>query len=193
MNTNLVNKLGEIGQDNLIAKLSPAAETMGIKIASGSGELARGTLLGRNASGKYEPYGVITAKDQKFNGDGSGKTFTVSDRPATLTSVKVGTTAKTEGTDFTYEASTGVITFGTAPAAGTNNVVAEYNVCSADDLTISCILADDADASTADATAVAYRSGNFNPAAVILPTGYTLTDADLDALRRFDIIFTQML
>lgn len=192
MNTSLVNKIGECGQDNLIAKLSPAAETMGVKIASGSGELARGTLLGRNSSGKYEPYGVSSAASQKFNGDGTTKTFTVSAKPAAVT-VKVGGTAKTEGTDFTYDAASGVITFGTAPAAGTNNVVAEYTVNNADDLTVSCILADLADATSADATGVAYRSGNFNPAAVILPEGYTLTDEDIDALRRFDIIFTQML
>ena len=193
MNTNLVSKVGEIGQDNLIAKLTPAAETMGIKVASGSGALARGTLLGRNASGKYEPYGVISAAKAEFNGDGSEKNFTVSDKPAALTKVKVGDTVKTEGTDYTYTAATGVIAFGTAPAAGTKNVVAEYNVCNADDLTVSCILADPVDATSADATGVAYRCGNFNLAAVILPTGYTLTDADLDALRRFDIIFTQML
>lgn len=193
MNTNLVSKVGEIGNDNLIAKLTPAAETMGITVASGSGKLNRGALLGRNGSGKYVPYGVITTENQKFSGDGSGKTFTVTAKPATLKSVKVGATAQTAGTDYTYEASTGVITFDTAPAAGTNNVVAEYDVCNAEDLTISCILADDVDASTADATAVAYRCGNFNPAAVILPAGYTLTDADLDALRRFDIIFTKML
>lgn len=192
MNTNLVSKVGEIGQDNLIAKLTPAAETMGIKVAAGSGALARGTLLGRNANGKYEPYGAGSAASQKFSGDGTTKAFTVTAKPASV-SVKVGGTAKTEGTDYTYEASTGVITFGTAPAAGTNNVVAEYTENNADELTISCILADDVDATEADATAVAYRSGNFNPAAVILPTGYTLSDAELEALRRFDIIFTQML
>lgn len=193
MNANLVSKVGEIGQDNLIAKLTPAAETTGIKVASGSGALKRGALLGRNASGKYVPYGVISGADQKFNGDGSEKNFTVTAKPATLKSVKVGGTAKTEGTDFTYTAATGVIAFGTAPTAGTNNVVVEYDTCNADELTINCILADDVDASTADATAVVYRCGNFNPAAVILPTGYTLTDDDIDALRRFDIIFTQML
>lgn len=192
MNTSLVNKIGECGQDNLIAKLSPAAETMGVKIASGNGELARGTLLGRNSSGKYEPYGVSSAASQKFNGDGTTKTFTVSAKPATVT-VKVGGTAKTEGTDFTYDAASGVITFDAAPAAGTNNVVAEYTVNNAGDLTVSCILADPVDATSADATGVAYRCGNFNPAAVILPEGYTLTDEDIDALRRFDIIFTQML
>lgn len=193
MSKELVNNVGSVEQDNLIAKLSPAAETIGVKIASGSGELARGTLLGRNTSGKYEPYGVISAAKAEFNGDGSEKNFTVSDKPAALTKVKVGDTVKTEGTDYTYTAATGVIAFGTAPAAGTKNVVAEYNVCNADDLTVSCILADLVDATSADATGVAYRSGNFNPAAVILPEGYTLTDEDIDALRRFDIIFTQML
>lgn len=193
MNTDLVNYVGSVDQDNLIARLSPAAETTGVVIASGSGALKRGALVGRNASGKYEPYGVITAKTAKFSGDGSEKNFTVSDKPAALTKVKVGDTEKTAGTDFTYTPSTGVIAFGTAPAAGTNNVVAEYSVDNTGDLVISGILADDADATSADATDVMYRCGNFNPAAVIVPTGYTLTDDDIDALRRFDIIFTQML
>lgn len=192
MNANLVSKVGETGQDNLIAKLTPAAETMGITVASGSGALARGTLLGRNASGKYAPYGASSAASQEFNGDGTTKAFTVSAKPASVT-VKVGGTVKTEDTDYTYNAETGVITFGTAPAAGTKNIVAEYTVSSASELTVSCILADPVDASEADATGVAYRSGNFNPDAVIVPEGYTLSDDDLDALRRFDIIFTQML
>lgn len=193
MNANLVSKVGEIGQDNLIAKLTPAAEATGIIVASGSGELARGALLGRNASGKYEPYGVITEKSQSFNGDGSNKTFTLAtDRPSNLV-IKVGGVEQTAITDYMYNAATGVILFTNAPAAGTKNVVVEYSLCSADDLTVSCILADPVDATDADATGVAYRSGNFNPAAVILPTGYTLTDDDIDALRRFDIIFTQML
>lgn len=192
MNANLVSKVGEIGQDNLIAKLTPAAETTGVIVASGSGELARGALLGRNASGKYEPYGVITEKSQSFNGDGTNKTFNLTDRP-TNPVIKVGGVEQTAVTDYMYNAATGVILFTNAPAAGTKNVVAEYSLCSADDLTVSCILADPVDATDADATGVAYRCGNFNPAAVIVPTGYTLTDDDIDALRRFDIIFTQML
>lgn len=125
MNTNLVNKVGEIGQDNLIAKLSPAAETMGIKVAAGAGDLKRGTLLGVNASGKCVVYSGSTGEDASA---------------------------------------------------------------------VNCILADDVDATgESDVTAVAYRSGNFNPNAIIVGTGYTLTDADIDALRKYDIIFTQML
>ena len=45
MNKNLCNKVGETGQDNLIAKLFPPAETFGVTVAGGEGELARGTVL----------------------------------------------------------------------------------------------------------------------------------------------------
>lgn len=45
MNKNLCNKVGEIGQDNLVAKLFPPAETFGITVAGGEGELARGTVM----------------------------------------------------------------------------------------------------------------------------------------------------
>ena len=41
--------------------------------------------------------------------------------------------------------------------------------------------------------AVAYRSGNFNPDAVTVAEGYTLTAADKDTLRKYDIIFTRVL
>ena len=42
---NLVNKIGEFTPDNLIAKLNPPAETFGVTVAAGEGELARGTVL----------------------------------------------------------------------------------------------------------------------------------------------------
>jgi len=45
MSKNLSNKVGEIGQDNLIAKLFPPAETFGVKIPAGAGALKRGTVL----------------------------------------------------------------------------------------------------------------------------------------------------
>lgn len=45
MSKNLCNKVGEIGQDNLIAKLFPTAKTFGVKIPAGSGVLERGTVL----------------------------------------------------------------------------------------------------------------------------------------------------
>ena len=58
----------------------------------------------------------------------------------------------------------------------------------------SAILTVDADASGATAVAaVAYRSGNFNPDAVIVAKDYTLTAADKDNLRKYDIVFTDMM
>lgn len=56
------------------------------------------------------------------------------------------------------------------------------------------ILADSVDATGAEAVAgVAYRSGNFNPNAVTVGEGYTLSAADKDALRKYDIVFTNMM
>lgn len=58
----------------------------------------------------------------------------------------------------------------------------------------SAVLTVDVDASgSTAATAVAYRSGNFNPNAVIVAKDYTLTAADKDNLRKYDIVFTDMM
>ena len=45
MSKNLSNKVGEIGQDNLTAKLFPPAETFGVTIPDGAGVVKRGTVL----------------------------------------------------------------------------------------------------------------------------------------------------
>ena len=56
------------------------------------------------------------------------------------------------------------------------------------------ILVTDVDASSAEPVAAAvYRSGNFNPKAVIVADGYALTAADKDTLRKYGIVFTYML
>lgn len=47
----LMNKVGEIGQDNLIAGAFPPAEFTGIKIAAGQGQLLRGTVLAESDDG----------------------------------------------------------------------------------------------------------------------------------------------
>ena len=54
MNKNLVSKVDERGQDNLIARLFPRALTTGVNIAAGAGELARGTVLSRKDDGTCE-------------------------------------------------------------------------------------------------------------------------------------------
>ena len=115
MKENLVRKVDERGQDNLIAGLFPRAMTTAIKLAQGDGVLERGTVLTRE-----------------------GKIMESGDAPA-------------------------------------------------------YILADPVDATEADAVAVVYRSGNFNPNAIITKDGYTLSADDKDALRKYDIVFTNMM
>ena len=122
MRKELVSVLGTSSADNLIAKLAPKAETFGVKVKAGEGELARGTVMAVTSAGTYEVLGKTT-----------------------------GAVA-------------------------------------------SCILADPVDASgESAATAVAYRSGNFNRAALIVKSGYTMTAADEDNLRKYDIILTDMM
>lgn len=119
MRENLVSKVGECGQDNLIARLFPRALTTAVKIVSGAGKLERGTVLSRKEDGTCE--------------------------------------VMKEGGNPAY------------------------------------ILADPVDAFESEAVAVVYRSGNFNPDAVIVDDGYTLSVADKDALRKYDIVFTNMM
>ena len=120
MRENLVRKVGERGQDNLIARLYPRALTTGVRIAAGAGVLVRGTVLSRKEDGTCE-----------------------------------------------------VMAEGGTPAY---------------------ILADPVDASGEEAmAAVVYHSGNFNPHAVIVAEGYALTAADKDNLRKYDIVFTDMM
>lgn len=134
MAENLVNKVGECGQDNLIAGLFPRALTMGVKVAAGEGLLKRGTLLTAKSDGTY----VICGK-KVTTGEGESATTTTYGNPSAVLTVDV-----------------------------------------------------DASGSTA-ATAVAYRSGNFNPHAVIVAKDYTLTAADKDNLRKYGIVFTDMM
>ena len=126
MNKELVRNIGSCAVDNLIAKLTPEAETFGITIRKGDAETTyrRGTVLG------------MSGTDSKY--------------------VVLGTDGET--------------------------------------LTGHCILADDVTVGTdADAVGVAYRCGNFNRAAVVVADDYTMTAADEDAMRKYGIIFTDMM
>lgn len=58
----------------------------------------------------------------------------------------------------------------------------------------NCILADDVDASgDAPVVAVAYRCGHFNRKALIVASGYTLTAADIEELRKGGILLSDMI
>ncbi len=57
----------------------------------------------------------------------------------------------------------------------------------------SMILVEDSDASTEQTTAVGYRCGCFNRHALIFADGYTMTNGDVDTLRKYGIILSDML
>ena len=60
-----------------------------------------------------------------FSGNGSATVYTLTDTDldATIITITVNGVAKVEGVDFTVNRTTGVVTFGSAPALGTNNVI----------------------------------------------------------------------
>jgi len=68
-----------------------------------------------------------TAKADIFSGTGSQTTFTLTANPGTLNNldVAIGGETKRPGIDYTWSSGT-TITFTTAPAAGTNNVLVRY-------------------------------------------------------------------
>lgn len=185
-------KLGEVPADNLIVGYFPPVENdlRTIRKLGTAATLKRGTLMAKSsADGKLVVLGSeadVTAGSQKFNGDGTAKVFTVTDKPATLSGVKVGGEAST---DWTYDASTGKITFGTAPAAGTNNVEATYTA-SEETLTPDCVLADDIEVGTAsDVKVTPYVRGCFNMNKCEVAEGYTVSASDIEQYRLRSIEF----
>lgn len=58
-------------------------------------------------------WGIVGTLSTDFTGDGTTTDFTVTAQPDALTVVSVGGTATT---DYTYEPTTGVVSFNTAPA-----------------------------------------------------------------------------
>ena len=185
---NLNAKIGDMTYDGLVTDVKPAVIVAGGVIAHGVAEASfvRGTLLEKGADGKLyifgtNPGGTIT---EEFNGDGSEKTFTLAAevKPVQVTAV-VGTTE----TAVTYNAQTGVVTFGTAPAAGTKNVKISYENPAANEP--DCILCDDIEVGTsADAKAAVYIGGCFDPNKLVIAEGATITEAVKDVLREKGII-----
>lgn len=189
----LFRKLGEMNFDGLIVGTIPQIIVEGKTIRMGEAETTykRGTILAKSTvDGKLVILGADAADaeagEAKFSGTGTETVFSVEDKPAVIKSVKVG---GTESDDWTYDASTGKITFGTAPAAGTDNIVAAYDDGAAEELVACGILTDDVTVgTTGDAAVTVYTAGCFNAEKVIVADDYTITEADKDALRKYGII-----
>ena len=184
----LSKKIGDMTYDGLVTDVKPAVIVAGGVIAHGIAEVSfvRGTLFEKGADGKLyifgtNPSGTIT---EEFNGDGSEKTFTLT---ADVKPVQVVAYVGTTETAVTYNAQTGAVTFGTAPAAGTKNVKISYENPAANEP--DCILCDDIEVGTsADAKAAVYIGGCFDPNKLVIAEGATITEAVKDVLREKGII-----
>jgi hypothetical protein len=98
-----------------VSNVTPYVPTL--TISGKPGANPAGTLL--------EDFNLLGAGFQEnYSGDGTGKDFALSLNPldATLVTALVNNVPKVEGTDFTVDRTTGVVTFTTAPSTGTNNV-----------------------------------------------------------------------
>ena len=180
-------KLGEMAFDGLVIDLIPQVQLgkRTIKKLGTAATLKRGTIMAKGADGKLVVLGTGNTESVTATGDGSTVAFSLIKNdtiPAGVALVKVD---GTETNDWSYNPNNGDITFKTAPA----NTKAIAVTTIVDAHTPDCILADDVAVGTTDDVAViAYTAGCFNANKVIAAEDYTITDADKDALRHYDII-----
>ena len=184
----LHEKVGSFEYEKLFAGIDPPARVRGGVIAKGVAESTykRGTLLEKGADGKLYLMGTNAGgtKTEEFNGDGATTTFTLA---ATVKPLQVKAVVGTTETAVSYNAQTGVVTFSTAPASGTKNVKISYEAAGAN--SPDCVLTDDTTVGTTeDESVTVYISGNFNEDALIVASGYTITEADKDELRKKGIL-----
>lgn len=180
MATHLNRKVGDMEYDKLIAGITPPIHVnSGIvrKLASAA-TYARGTVLAKS--------GV----DDKLVILGTTATDAVDAIPATyaLTEDVAITAGKTyytrSGTEGAY-----VYTAVASPVVG--DIETYYEMATpgspavnAEVLVVDCILCDDTDIGTAeDVNAAVYTAGCFNIDALIVKSGYSMTESDKDKLR----------
>lgn len=185
---NLSAKLGDMTYDGLITDVKPAPIVSGGTIAHGGAEaeFVRGTLFEKGADGKLYIFGTNAAVTitEEFNGDGATTTFTLA---ATVKPVQVSAKVGDTATAVSYDAQSGVVTFGTAPASGTKNVKISYENPAANEP--DCILCDDVTVGTSDdVTVPVYITGCFDPGKLTLAEGATISDAAKDVLRMKGIL-----
>ena len=89
-----------------------------------------------NSFAEVSGTGIITDEPvtytatESYDGTGSQTQFTLPAIAPVVTKVTVGNDVKTAGTDYTFDQDSGVVTFTSAPASGTDNVVIEYTYIS---------------------------------------------------------------
>lgn len=87
----------------------------------------------------------------------------------------------------TVKSGAGVLAKGTALAIDADG---KMNILGTASCTANCILAEDIDATSADAQAMAFITGHFNKQKLVVKAAYTVTDADVEAFRGKGIILS---
>lgn len=174
MTKRLDSNAGTVEFDNLIHAIDIPVKKQTLTIASGEGKLAKGTAIALNENGK----GVIL---------GTKKTAGYIEVDAkTAGALKV--VASGAGTGEINAASvTPVVDSSYTPAA---NDYVLYQA--ADDYEANCILAEDIDATSADATAQVFVNGHFNKNKLTYKSGYTLTAAAREEFRALGILLSDI-
>jgi hypothetical protein len=106
--------VANISDENVVGNYNPYTPTVIIN---------RTPTGGGNAN---EEYNRLSASfKNSFNGNGSSTVYTLTDTELddTRVQVTISGVSKSEGTHFTVNRTTGIVTFATAPASGTNNVI----------------------------------------------------------------------
>ena len=162
---------GTVEYDKLMNSGAFQHDTKLVTVASGEGELAKGTALAVNGAGKM----VILGSKKT-----AGWVEVTSKTPGALLVV-----ASSAGTgEIAVADVTPVVDSTYTPAAD------DYVIYQADDyFEADCILAEDVDATSADVKAVAFSMGKFNKNHLIVKNAYTLSDAAIDQFRKNNITF----
>lgn len=186
MSKRIDETLSQPGYDGLIIGNEPAADVFTVtirKLSAAAATLKRGTVLAKSSV------------DNKLVILGTAAVAAVqaADAVYTITSDVAVNAAKTY---YTRSGNAGSYVYTAVASPAVANIATYYEMTTpavaaqdAETLTPDCILCDDIDVgTTADVSALAYRTGKFNTSKLIVKTSYTMTDTDKEALRSAGIL-----
>jgi len=210
---NLVQNIDSFAYDNLFAGHEIPVLTKGVTLEAGQGKLVRGTVLGKvtkavgTVTGPDTANGTISAvtlgKSAKIGTyslvcttatAGVADVFKVVDPDGMILNDAVAGTAYVGPINFTITKGTSgfaiddTFTIPVIEGSGKYKVVNSANVDGSQ--IADCILADDTDTTTGDATAVAYRTGHFNRKALVFG-GDDTADTHEQTLRTLGIFLSE--
>ena len=189
MSTRLDEVIGTVEYDGLIVSGTPVADTFNVTIRElgTAATLARGTVLARSSVDDEMVILGTTPAAGTAAEDAVAAVYTLTEDVA-LTATKVYYVKF--GTEYVAVSAPDVTDIATYYELTTAAVPA-VPAGAAEVLTPDCILADDiAVGTSAEVTALAYRTGHFARNKIIVKTGYTFTSANEQALRDKGILLS---